>query len=360
MQGMEKKEDSYINLIEQLIDQEYEFANTPANRTASDTSMTMLRQARSTIVLTHPGPDNDAIGSALSVQHGIGKDRHIQPVLFSRTPFPLDNIPGNDSVRYYAGESLQQLVLDTGAEAIIMVDIGDPHRTPLYGELLQTPLPIINIDHHIDSCASEPYITSNFTDPSFESTTEMLFWMCRNEKIPITSQLATTLLMGIFGDTDYYQDTSLPARVNLLTYYLKNAGADENTILANSLRSTDLQEMKALGYGLQKIEVRNNAAFVVLREDEYHRLTSQMKRPFEKSVIARTLRSVEGIDVGIVLVESEPNKVSCSLLGRTERINLAKVAQHFGGGGHPTSAGFRLDGNIDDVKQELTRLLGAY
>ena len=54
----------------------------------------------------------------------------------------------------------------------------------------------------------------------------------------------------------------------------------------------------------------------------------------------------------IVLLVENPDCVRVSLRSR-DIVNVARVAEAFGGGGHARAAGIRLSGNIDQLKRRV-------
>lgn len=345
--------------LEILLANEYSFANTPFNIGAVNKIKNLIDSAKSILALTHPSPDEDAIGSLLSILHGFNDTKNVQTMVFSQPNFPTHTLPGGECIGQYDSGKLQEYLAENTPKLIFIVDIGDHKRLPSYNTLVESNIPVVSVDHHLSSGKDEQFLTVNLVDPRFESTTEILFWLFHQLEKPITPQLATSLLLGIFGDTEYYQDISLPERIHLLAYYLKKQGADENTILYNSLRSFSEEELRAVGYALQRIIKKNNYAYVELNFEEYREMAQGLQKPFEKALIARMLCTIKDIDFGFVLLEPEPGKITCSLRARTDRVDLAKVAEQFGGGGHKNSSAFRLEGNFTEVTERLLRYLEA-
>ena len=70
--------------------------------------------------------------------------------------------------------------------------------------------------------------------------------------------------------------------------------------------------------------------------------------------IADVLRSIEGVQVAALLRETDRNTYRVSLRSG-ERINVARVAQSFGGGGHHNAAGCTFKA----TKKEKDKLISA-
>lgn len=345
--------------IETLIEQEYVIARSAENESSADKIKQLLISAQYILVLTHPDPDEDAIGSCLTIINAFGKEKRVEVPLLSHANFPIEDFNGYETLGYDSDQVLKQFSLSKKQKVIITVDIGDLNRIPYFDEIKKLGIPIVNIDHHPQSGDNESSISVNLVDPKFESTTEILFWLLKRWNKEIDPSTATSLLLGVFGDTEYYQDISLPKRINLLAYYLKTLGADENTVITNVQRSRSVEELNILGYALQKVVRERNYAYVILLKDEYQNLIKNFKRPFEKAVIVNMLRSIEDIDFAFVMIEQDTNKISCSLKARTNKVDMSSIAHKFGGGGHLTSAAFRTQGEMNDVFSSLRSFLNS-
>jgi phosphoesterase RecJ-like protein len=66
--------------------------------------------------------------------------------------------------------------------------------------------------------------------------------------------------------------------------------------------------------------------------------------------------TVEEVEAVAMLKECEPGIYRTSLRSKGD-VNVAKVAERFGGGGHRNAAGCTLRGNWEDVESEIVALL---
>lgn len=67
-------------------------------------------------------------------------------------------------------------------------------------------------------------------------------------------------------------------------------------------------------------------------------------------------KNIEGVEVGVLFKEWKRGEVKVSL--RSKRyVNVAELAQSFGGGGHAKAAGYTFRGSLDEAKKELIQRL---
>jgi phosphoesterase RecJ-like protein len=69
-------------------------------------------------------------------------------------------------------------------------------------------------------------------------------------------------------------------------------------------------------------------------------------------------RNLEGVEVSLFLKEEKPGSFKGSLRSN-EYVNVAKVAEEFGGGGHKRAAGFTIEGDLEDIVRSLADAVKA-
>ena len=75
--------------------------------------------------------------------------------------------------------------------------------------------------------------------------------------------------------------------------------------------------------------------------------------PSDLDGIVNKLRNIKGVDCAIFMYEIEPLKYKVSLR-TTQKVDAAKVAAAFGGGGHMRAAGCTINGTMYDVVNNLS------
>jgi phosphoesterase RecJ-like protein len=133
----------------------------------------LLDTAHNITIITHFGPDGDAIGSATGLGQALAQlGKNVTIRCDDPTPDYLDFIPWSDKI----------VVPDMGvaaeADLIVAVDCGDAGRMGKSFELFSEPLPpIVNIDHHR---TNPNFGVVNMVAGTATSTSEMLVGICRH------------------------------------------------------------------------------------------------------------------------------------------------------------------------------------
>ena len=80
--------------------------------------------------------------------------------------------------------------------------------------------------------------------------------------------------------------------------------------------------------------------------------------PKDLEGIVSQLRVTEGVEVAVFMYELKQNEFKVSLRSK-EKIDVSKIAQYFGGGGHKKASGFTMAGTPFDVLNNLSKQIEA-
>ena len=76
-------------------------------------------------------------------------------------------------------------------------------------------------------------------------------------------------------------------------------------------------------------------------------------QPEDSEGLIDTLRSIEGVLIAVYFEEMPDGKIRLSLRSKDNRLDVGKIAAHFGGGGHALAAGIRMAGPLPLAQQKL-------
>ena len=93
------------------------------------------------------------------------------------------------------------------------------------------------------------------------------------------------------------------------------------------------------------------AAYIRMREMEFYGV-----KPKDLEGIVSQLRDTKGVEVAIFMYETKPSVYKVSLRSN-DLVDVSKVAQYLGGGGHKRAAGFTMAGTPHDVLNNLSGLI---
>lgn len=294
-----------------------------------------MASAERVLILTHANPDADAVSSALAVAdalHETGKSA--VPVLSDGTlPDDLAFLPGRE--RLVGPEKLDI----SDYQLVIVVDCADITRLGRAfadrGAWFDGRVPVINIDHHI---TNTHFGQINLIDAESAATCEILAVMFELMGWPMSTDVATCLLSGIFGDTLGLRTPSTTSKTLRVTADVLDHGADMMTVVDNLFRMKRFSTVKLWGEVLSQVQQTGD---VVWSEITPTMLERSGAIPSEGEGVVNFIAGTKGAQVGILFYQ-QPDAWRVSLRSITDTVDVAALAQIFGGGGHSRAAGCTL------------------
>ncbi len=295
-------------------------------------------------IISHFDPDGDAIGSVLGMYNFLKKfKKNLDPILKDEIPYLFKFLPGSDEVKSSPAEYYDLLLL---------LDASDITRTGFdnlkFGDL-------VRIDHHK---TGTNYSSFDYLNENAPSTTVLVLDILRSySEKDITREVAEPLYAGLLTDTGgfrYSRDFSMAFSAAL---YLSGKGIDCQEIAQKIFLRKKLQVFKLLALALETLTVvEDRIAYIVLRKEFFEATGTDSSD--SQSFVTYPL-SVDDVAVGIKFTEAGDNFWKVSLRGKN-RVDLAEIAEEFGGGGHKNAAGLRMEGDENTVVSTvLSRILKA-
>ncbi len=306
----------------------------------------LIRESDSFIITSHIDPDGDAIGSQLalcSILKRLGKSVKV----VSEDPVP-------DTYRFLegAGEVINE---ETGpADVAVVVDAAALHRIGWVEGIVKECGKVVNIDHHQSN--------HNFGDLNLVVTragaaAEVVYNLSQVMGVEIEPGEAEAIYVGILSDTGCFRFPNTTSDTLRVAAALVDAGASPYHAGSEVFWKRTDSGLKLLSSALASIEVTNDGSIATME------ITQRMYEetgasPRESEGFANYPRSIKDVKVGVLIRETEQGHFRVSFRSR-EDFPIAEVAKSFGGGGHPTAAGCRMDGDIESVKARLRERISA-
>jgi len=314
-----------------------------------------IKKAKKILINIHPHADLDSVGSSLAFKEVIKQIDDEKDVL----------IVSPETIRedfYFLGEEVRKIkVIDFSSfdfsayDLFIILDTSSDDRVTSSKKIfLPKAIKKIVIDHHLDNLIEGEI---KLVEDKACATCEILFKLFFDWKIKIDQYLATLILAGIAGDTVFFRYFSDVKNQLKIVVQLLNLGADFNLIRKNYF-SYSLPFLKFLGEFLRRLKIdktkNNRFVWAAMSFDEYQKFGLPA---IGQSFIANLfLPVIKEADFGFLILEKEKNKLSLSFRSK-EKINVAKVAQKLGGGGHKNAAGATVEGKFEKMIEKILRVV---
>jgi len=307
-----------------------------------------LAAGRRVAVIGHSRPDGDCIGSQVALARLLkATTREVVCVNSDPVPRRLGFLAGD--MKFLRTEDALLLPPDCAA---IFVDCADHARG---GERLSTrfPSPIGNIDHHLSNA---DYAGVNIVDSESAATCEILAGLALDAGLAVDAATAMALYAGILTDTGQFRFNSTSRRCFVLAGELVARGAspaEAGDQLYERESPGKLQMVQRFLASLTR-ECGGRVCIGTLTQDDFSATGTSAE---DTEGIVDYARSIEGVDVGILIEERPDNGVKASLRARDPAYRIDLVAGQFNGGGHACAAGLSLKTGAGEFRKQLVEAL---
>lgn len=296
-----------------------------------------IKKSNNILLCAHRNPDGDALGSLIGFIDLLENNNKRYNI------FLPEKI--NDDFNFLERLDLienKKINNINNFDTIIILDSADityTHLKDCFKNLI-TNSTIINIDHH----TSNPHFGHiNCVNSKASSTAEIVFDFFKYINYKINKNLATALLCGIACDTEIFYNAATNSNSTKQASELLKLGANLNIIIKKIFQNRKINYVKFLGALLSKIEFNSKLGILtlIIRQDDLINFNIPEE---EIHGIANMLKNTREAKAVLILRETKDKKIKGSLRGR--EIDVAKLAQALGGGGHSKAAGFIIDGRL--------------
>src|SRR5881398_101410 len=298
-----------------------------------------IEQRERFLLTSHARPDGDAVGSALAccqILHSMGKEADV--VLRDGVPRVYRPLPFADRV-------VQSDRVNGEYEAAIILECDSIQRTRLEG--LEERF-LINIDHHL---SGRPFAHVNWIDPQAVATAEMVYRLAREAGVRISPEIATCLYTAVLTDTGSFMFQGTNEHTFGLARELVLAGADPVRCARNVYFGHSAAKMRLLGAALSNLHCEGKLAWISISHEQMERC--QAKDEDCEGLVNYAL-SIQDVEVAAFFRELPDGRFRVSMRSKGE-LNVAAVAERFGGGGHECASGCSVEGPLSDA---VARVLG--
>jgi phosphoesterase RecJ-like protein len=372
--------------------------------TIKDQILNLIDKSQSILLLTHARADCDGLGAMISMYltlQNLGKQvvaatndpapdylnflpsiNMVQNTIASRNfviRLDLSNTPLN-KIKYKLAEDQKSVnIIVTPSEGhykpedvtfdreagnfdlIITLDTGNlEHLGPIYdrNSELFFKIPVINIDHH---ASNTDYGQVNLVDPVAASTTEIVLGILEEmekkyEKKFITEDVATLLMAGLITDTGSFQHANTSPRAMEVAAKLLDFGARQQEIIKNIYKTKKLSTLKLWGSVLSKVETDPVYRLVWSTISKHDLEGSGASSEESESIIDDLLSNAPGAELIMLFKYNDDGYVSVSMRSTTNSVDVGKICQEMGGGGHVRAAGFKRR-DSDNLEQLINDTL---
>ncbi|MBQ1463995.1 MAG: DHH family phosphoesterase [Ruminococcus sp.] len=296
-----------------------------------------LRSAEDAVIITHRSPDGDCIGAGYGLRDilaelGIRSRVICHDIIPKRYAFLTDGITDEDFE----------------PKTIIAVDIADTQLMgdyeKIYGDKVQ-----LCIDHHE---SNKNYAERTLLRADATAACEVIYDLAKYMGVNISRHCAMCLYTGIATDSGCFKFECTTPRAHEIaaemkrTYDINFAKINRNMF---DVKSRGRMKLDAQLTDLMEEYLDGRVVIICITQEKMKELGVAME---ELEGFAPKTIQLEGTEVGILMREREDGVFKCSFRS-AEKVNVSKICQTLGGGGHARAAGCSASGEISEIKEYL-------
>lgn len=314
-----------------------------------------INNASKIVVIQADNPDGDSLASALALEE-ILSDMGKQVVLYCGVDIPsyLTYLPGAARVVSELPHQFDlSIIVDTSSDSLLE----QLQKTGSKNWLAAKPC--IVVDHHATE-ATISFATVICSYPAV-ATGEVIYELARQLGWKINNSASELLATAILSDSLGLTSESTSARSIHIIAELVESGV-RLAALENARRETMRRDQKVIHYKgelLKRVEFHDNGRIVTVTipYDEIVEYSPLYNPPM---LVLDDMRLAKNANVAIAFKTYNDGRITAKI-----RCNYGygigdKLAEHFGGGGHPYAAGFKItDGrSYEEIKQQCIKQAG--
>lgn len=291
------------------------------------------------LITGHARPDGDSIGSSLALYWGL-RALHKDVVVVMRDPIPpaYQELPG-------AGEVQTRPAIDELYDAAFVIECSNLDRPGLPGLEKQF---IVNIDHHTTTAL---FGHINWIDPTAAAVGEMIYNLCKALGININQPIAECIYAALLSDTGSFHYANTTERTFKIASELVRRGARPAHVARALYESHSFGKVKLLGHVLSTLrrDATGRVAWVTMTREMME--AADATEDDLEGIVNHPL-SIRDVEAAVFFKEIRPGHFRISLRSKGN-VDVSKIAEHFGGGGHKYASGCTVIGTQDSVENRV-------
>jgi len=294
------------------------------------------------VLAAHRGPDGDAIGSMLGLAGMLSRlGKRVLCHGVDEPPYPVRFLHGSDDIS-------PRLPAGAGWKCVLL-DCSTTQRAGKAFEAFARDRPLLVIDHHL---GPPPAAEVVLRDPAAAAVGLLVEALAEHLGLEqLERNEAEALYVSLVSDTGSFRYSNTSPGAMRCCARLIEAGVEPWRISTHLYETEPLARIKLLGDVLQSLQVSPDGTCASLLVSK-----AMMKRWDAGQDLLDGFvnygRQVAGVEVSVLLREIGPRLHKCSMRSRG-RVNVARVAERFGGGGHHNAAGCRVGGDYVQARARL-------
>ncbi|HEY4716019.1 MAG TPA: bifunctional oligoribonuclease/PAP phosphatase NrnA [bacterium] len=305
-----------------------------------------LRKNKSFIVASHANPEGDAVSSTLAIAYILKRMKKSVYI------YNADKFPCQFSYLPLFREVKQTLPKNKRFDMAIIVDCS---KIALAGEklvhFLESNVRITaKIDHHK---TNDNFADVAIIDPLASATGDLIYSLIKKMGLKIDLPCANCIYTSISCDTGSFHFPNSNLRAFKIASEMVDLGVKPWEIAENVYEHEPVRKLKLLERALSTLDVTDGGrvASVFITKGMLDETGSTRG---DTEGLINYPRSIDGVKIALMFREINNRKYKVSLRSKNE-IDVSKIAEKFGGGGHKGAAAFIFESTFRNAKSAVLK-----
>ncbi len=300
------------------------------------------------VLISHIRPDCDALGSELGmagVLEALGKEVRI--VNGQSTPSNLDFIDPTNRIMAI-NEDVTAADLEDTDVAMILDTSAWAQLGPMGDWLKETKCQKIILDHHK---SEDDLGATAFKDVQAEATGCLVVQAANVLGVALTKEIATPVFAAIATDTGWFRFGSVKKSTYEVAGRLCEAGASPSEIYGELYERDTVGRLKLRGMVLARTvaECDGRLVHTYIRAEDFAETGAH---PSDTEDLINLTLGIAGTEFAVIFVEQLTGGYKLSFRSRCH-LDCSKMAENFNGGGHKAAAGAFIEGDFEEVREQV-------
>lgn len=306
----------------------------------------VLNDSKEIAITFHTSPDGDSLGSSLALMLALQKiNKSVYILCKDKIPESYTFLPKCNEI-IGASSSINK---DT--DCVVVLDCGNVERICSDLDIKFKQYTLINIDHHL---SNDFYGDLNLVDTKAAAVGEIVYNLLNTMNIALDIDIASCLYTSIVSDTGGFRYPNTTSKTHDIIGKLVSEGINFSDIHRILFQNKSFERIKLYGKVIDKMYLLNNGKICIMKltKDMLNEVNSKF---FDTSDIISIGVDIDTVEVTVLLKEGEEG-IKVSLRSKAI-VDVRKIAESFGGGGHMRASGLLINESLNEAENIIIKAI---
>ena len=304
-------------------------------------TLDVIKKHKTFLISTHVNPDPDALCSELALYFYLkSMGKKVTIVNSEKVPDRFLFLPGAKHIKVYSARS------HVNSEVALIVDCGELDRIGRVRQAIRKDTLIVNIDHHL---TNDHFGRVNLVYPKASSTCEILYDLLAKAGASLNDTIALHLYAGIMTDTGSFRYDNTTTHTHEIAARLRRFQFSATALYQRFYEMIPFSDMKHFIRVVSGFDALWGGKVLCVELNK--NVLSKFSEGFDlRDTIFKFLRSIRGVEVVAIFTQAKQKYTRVNFRS-SGKVNVARLAGMFKGGGHHNASGCAIDHGIKTARR---------